>query len=130
MPARGSGHAQRRGVGVSTLRSPPNAGMCGPQPDQLHEATHHRALERRRDLDARVVVAVDGPTLAGPLDAVCSLLPASRPDVVDLRDAPREQLDGPRREIPLVVLAERRVVGAVELVDVDAVGVRRRTGCG
>ena len=79
------------------------------QPDKLEQPPDHRPLERGVDLGERVIVAVDRPPLAGPLDRDDVVLAREQPDVIDLRDALREQLDCPRGEVPLVVAPERRV---------------------
>ena len=97
--------------------------MGGPQSDQLDQASDHRPLERGPDLRQRVVVPVHRPALSGPRHRHLVVRAREQTHVVDLRTALREQLDGPCREVPLIVFPERRVVAAVELVDVHAVGV-------
>ena len=101
-----------------------------PQPDEVDDAPDDGPIQGRLDLVRRVVVAVDGATFAGPLDGSVVVLAGEQADVVDLRDAAGEELDGPRRDVAVVVAAERRVVGAVELVDVDRRRRARRRGSG
>ena len=105
--------------------------MPDDEPGSRTRSIKRRTTGRRRARRSpeRVVVAVDGATFAGPPAALghsCRRA-ARRSRSAGSR---REELDGPRRDVAVVVLAERRVVGAVELVDVDTVGVRRRTGSG
>ena len=107
--------------GASRPEPSAERGVRSTEPDQLEGASDHGALERLVDLRSRVVVAVDRPALPGPLDRRDDRSAREQADVVDLRDAPGEQLDRASSQVSVVVLTERRVVRAVELMDVDAV---------
>ena len=71
------------------------------------------------DLVEGVVVSVDGAALTCPFDPRHVVFAREQADVVDLGDASREQLDRACGEIPLIVAAKRRVVRAIELVNID-----------
>ena len=73
---------------------------------------------------------VDRPAITGAGDGVVVVVAGEQPDVVDLRDAAGEQLDGPSCDVAVVVAVERGVVRAVELVDVEFPAVRAPTGSG
>ena len=68
-------------------------------------------------------MAVDRAALTGSLHRLVIVRARQEADVVDLGDSPCEELDRSGGEISLVVIAKRRVVRAVELVDVASLGV-------
>ena len=69
-------------------------------------------------------MAIDGAAIASSHDGIVVILAGQKADVVDLRNASREELDRPSGDVAFVVAAERRVVGAVELMHIAAVRVR------
>ena len=105
-------------------------GMRVPEPDELGEPLDDRSAEGRSDLLRSIVVAVDRATFTRSLDRRDVVLAGQQADVVDLRDASGEELDRPGREVPLVVAVERRVVGAVQLMDIDVTAMPAPRGSG
>ena len=105
--------------------------MGVPEPDEVDDPLDNRAVERGIDLFDRIVVPVDRPAISGPLDCRVVVLASQQPDVVDLRNALREQLDRPRRDVSLIVTGERAVIPtgvAVALPDGYAAFVHPRSG--
>ena len=82
------------------------------------------------DLVGPVVVAIDGATVARAFHRRRVVCAREQADVVDLGDAPREELDRPRGEVSVVVRSQCREVGAVQLVHVDFVRVRAHQNAG
>ena len=78
------------------------------QSDKVHQPTDDGTSERIADLGRRVIVAIDGPALARALDADEIVHSTKEPDVIDLRDASREELDRSGGDKPIVILAECR----------------------
>ena len=66
-------------------------------------------------------MTVDVAPLLRALEEVEVVLAGEKADVVDHRDARREELDRTRERIGGVIVAERGVVGGVHLVDVEVV---------
>ena len=62
-------------------------------------------------------------TVLSPLNRGMVVPAGQQADVVDLRNPPGKQLDRACGEVPLVVVAKRRVVRAIELMHVARLGV-------
>ena len=93
------------------------------QPDEIHDPADDRPVEGVLDLARRVVVPVDGATLARPNDGLVVVRAGQETHVVDLGNPSREELDRASGKVSIIVLTERRVVGAIELVDIARFGV-------
>ena len=109
------------GVRLVTVRVPENAGCVARSRTRSRMRRTTGRSSAAVDLAEREVVAVDGAALAGPRDRVVVVLSGQQAHVVHLRDATREQLDRARCDVSVVIPIEGRVVGAVQLVHVDAV---------
>ena len=94
--------------------------------DEFQDLLDDGAPKRLFDLPVRVVVTIDGATLTQERDRVPVVRAREQPDVIDLRNPTREQLDGARCYVSIIVLADRGVVRAVQLMDIDADGMSVR----
>ena len=101
-------------------------GMRRAKSDEFQDLLDDGAPKRLFDLPVRVVVTIDGATLTQERDRVPVVRAREQPDVIDLRNPTREQLDGARCYVSIIVLADRGVVRAVQLMDIDADGMSVR----
>ena len=86
---------------------------------EREQSRDDRLLQRLLQFGRRVAVPVDVASFTGASQAFDVIRAGEQPDVVDLRDARHEALDGPRNEIFIVPPAQRIVERAVDLVRVD-----------
>ena len=86
---------------------------------ETQEALDDGFLNVLIDFFDAVVVAVDVTSVAGEFDEVRIVFSGEQADIVDLRDAGCEELDGTGGDVGVVVAVERGVVGAVDLIDVE-----------
>ena len=93
---------------------------------EIDQTVDDRAVERTLDLGRREVMPVDRPAIACSFHRVSVVHPGEETDVVDLRDTFRKELERTSGDIAFVVLVERRVVRAVELMYVAGFGVGPR----
>ena len=98
------------------------------QAAQRVQRAHDRTVQVLVHLRGGVVVAVDVAPDMRAIEQVHVVATGERAHVVDLRDARQEELHGAGGQIVLVVAAERRIVGAVDLVEVQVRG--GGAGCG
>ena len=94
--------------------------MAVPQPDQAKDSLDNRSLKSLLDILVGEVVPVDGPSISRPTYRVVVVLPGKEPDVIDLWNPRREKLYRPCSHIFIVIGSERGVVGAIQLVGIDA----------
>ena len=70
----------------------------------------------------RVVMTVDVAAVAGTGEERHVVAAGQQPDVVDLRNARQETLNGPRDKVLVISAAERVVERAVDLIGVEIAG--------
>src|SRR5206468_9766511 len=63
------------------------------EPQQLDDSTDHGAIEGEQDFVLSKVMAIDGAAIASSHDGIVVILAGQKADVVDLRNASREELD-------------------------------------
>ena len=73
-------------------------------------------------------MTVDVTAVVGLAQQLHVVLAGKRADIVDLRNARQEELHGAGCDVMLVVASERRIIGAVDLVEVK-VGRGSAGGC-
>ena len=88
----------------------------------MHEADNGRLLQRFMNFVGRIVVPIDVAADAGTLYELQVVFARKQADVIHLRRARREELDGAGDQIVGVAATERVVVGRINLVDVQIGG--------
>ena len=87
------------------------------------QCLHHRTLQILVDLSRGIVMTIDIAAIVGLAQQLHVVLAGKRADIVDLRNARQEELHRASRNIVLIVASQRRIVGAVDLIQV-------KIGCG
>ena len=79
---------------------------------------HHRTLQILINLSSRIVVTIDIAAIVGLAQQLHVVLAGKRANIVDLRNAWQEELHCASRNIVLIVASQRRIVGAVDLIQI------------
>ena len=106
------------------------AGECGMGVAHSHQfelPLHQRTCQGGYDLRGLVIVPVNVPTNPGPGQEFHIVAAAQKPDIVNLRDSRRKELEGAGDQILGFPTAQRIQKSAVHLIQIQVVG--RRSGC-
>ena len=94
-------------------------GMRVAQPNQRAKLLHDRTLEGVAQLVAPVVVPIDVAADAGTREQLEIVLTREQADVVDLRNARREELDRAREQIVAIVARRERRRRCSSLIEIE-----------
>jgi hypothetical protein len=95
--------------------------MAVPQPDQAKDSLDNRSLQSLIDLLVGEVVAVNCAPIIRPADRLVVVVSGKKSNVIDLWNSRGEKLYRPCSHISIVISSESSVVGAIQLVDTEAV---------
>ena len=88
---------------------------------QTEQIFYDRTLDFLIDFIQAIVVTVDVAAFFAVLQQLQIVFAGQQADIIDLRNARREALDRPRQQIGGIIVAQSRIVGAVDLIDVQVV---------